>query len=105
MLSPDRLLRMIIEVLFMVLGGLVVWLGVTRHIFFDRRSLGWLAVSVILVIWGARDAYVVRETAQQSVRMCDVGELVFFEEATHWVQHDEPERVNRLLLDFLRIVH
>jgi pimeloyl-ACP methyl ester carboxylesterase len=40
--------------------------------------------------------------AQQSVEMCDAGELVFFEEATHWVQHDEPERVVRLLLDFLR---
>jgi hypothetical protein len=54
MLSPDRLLRVTIEVLFVLLGGLVVWLGVTRRIFFDRWSLGWLAISVILVLWGAR---------------------------------------------------
>jgi pimeloyl-ACP methyl ester carboxylesterase len=54
-----------------------------------------------LVLWGAREVYAVRETAEQSIRMCAGGELVFFEQATHWVQHDEPERVNRMLLDFL----
>ncbi len=24
-----------------------------------------------------------------------------FEGATHWIQHDEPERVNEMLIDFL----
>jgi hypothetical protein len=36
------------------LGALVIWMGITGHIRFDRRSLGWLAVSVIIVFWGAR---------------------------------------------------
>jgi hypothetical protein len=57
MLSSDRLLRITIELLFVFLGALVVWLGVTKHIFFDRRSLGWAAVSVILLLWGARGLY------------------------------------------------
>jgi len=57
MLSTDRLLRVIVELLFFFLGGLVVWLGATHHIFFDRHSLGWLAVSVILVLWGARGLF------------------------------------------------
>ena len=57
MLSTDRLLRVTVEVMFLLLGALVVWLGVTSHIFFDRRSLGWAAVSVILILWGARGLY------------------------------------------------
>jgi hypothetical protein len=57
LLSTDRFLRVIVELLFVLLGGLVVWLGATGHIFFDRRSLGWLGVSVILVLWGARGLY------------------------------------------------
>ncbi|MGA2419339.1 MAG: hypothetical protein ABSG69_04600 [Candidatus Acidiferrum sp.] len=57
MLSTDRLLRVIVELLFFFLGGLVVWLGATNHIRFDRHSLGWLAVSVILVLWGARGLF------------------------------------------------
>jgi pimeloyl-ACP methyl ester carboxylesterase len=34
--------------------------------------------------------------------LCSDGRLVFFEEASHWVQHDKADEVNALLLDFLR---
>jgi len=54
-----------------------------------------------LLIWGARDVALSRQMAQPSIDMCDDGCLVLIEEATHWVQHDEPERVNQLLGDFL----
>lgn len=54
-----------------------------------------------LMIWGAKDIALSREMAQQSIDLCEQGELVFFENATHWVQHDEAERVTQLLLDFL----
>lgn len=55
----------------------------------------------VLVIWGARDRYLGKELAKASLAYCDRGELAGVD-ATHWVQHDEPERVNRLLIDFLR---
>lgn len=54
-----------------------------------------------LLIWGAQDVALGREMAQPSIDLCDDGRLVFIEEATHWVQHDEPARVNQLLLEFL----
>jgi pimeloyl-ACP methyl ester carboxylesterase len=54
-----------------------------------------------LMIWGARDIALDRSMAQPSIELCNQGRLVFFEQATHWVQHDEPEQVTRLLLDFL----
>ena len=57
MLSPERLLRLFIEVLFLLLGGLVVWLGLTGHIFFDRRGKLWLILSVVLIFWGLRALY------------------------------------------------
>lgn len=53
-----------------------------------------------LLIWGARDRNLLREMAQPSIDLCENGRLEFIEEASHWVQHEEPERVNRLLLDF-----
>jgi pimeloyl-ACP methyl ester carboxylesterase len=40
--------------------------------------------------------------ARASVRLCDQGELVLLENATHWIQHDEPERLNAMLLDYLK---
>lgn len=57
MLNPEQLLRLFIEVVFLLLGGLVVWLGITNHIFFDRRAASWLVVSIVLILWGIRTAY------------------------------------------------
>lgn len=55
-----------------------------------------------LLIWGVRDNFLGRELAPRSLEFCDKGRLVFVEEATHWVQHEEPCMVNRLLLRFLK---
>lgn len=54
-----------------------------------------------LLLWGTKDRFLGRELAQASIDLCDDGRLEFFEEATHWIQHEEPERVNRRLLEFL----
>jgi pimeloyl-ACP methyl ester carboxylesterase len=39
--------------------------------------------------------------AEASLAWCDRGEVVHLSRASHWVQHEEPEEVNRLLLGFL----
>jgi hypothetical protein len=57
MLTPEKLLRLTIEIIFMLLGGLIVWLGMTGHIFFDRRTIPWLVLSVALILWGLRAIY------------------------------------------------
>jgi len=55
-----------------------------------------------LVIWGVEDAYAERGLADSSLELCERGRLVALERASHWTQHDEPERVGVLLLEFLR---
>jgi hypothetical protein len=57
MFTPERLLRLLIEIIFVLLGLLVVWLGLTGHIFFDRHKLPWLILSVALILWGVRGIY------------------------------------------------
>ncbi len=54
MLTPDRLFRLINEMIFLLLGGLLAWIGVSGRIFFDRRALSWAAVSAALILWGLR---------------------------------------------------
>lgn len=53
-----------------------------------------------LVIWGAHDVALIKEMAQPSADMAINGRLEMFNDATHWVQHDEPEKVSQLILDF-----
>jgi len=52
MLSPARISQLMVEVIFLMLGVLVVWLGVTGHINFDRRSIYWLALAIGVTGWG-----------------------------------------------------
>ena len=54
-----------------------------------------------LMIWGMNDVALSHRMARPSIDYCDDGKLVLFEEATHWVQHDEAESVNQLLIEFL----
>ena len=54
-----------------------------------------------LVIWGQRDRYLGPELAEPDHH--DVPNLDRVErlpDASHWVHHDQPERVNQLLIDF-----
>jgi pimeloyl-ACP methyl ester carboxylesterase len=54
-----------------------------------------------LMLWGERDIALGKELAQPSLDLCDQGRIVFYPNATHWVQHDETQAVNRELLAFL----
>lgn len=54
-----------------------------------------------LLLWGVHDVALERGLAQRSIDLCDDGRLVFFEEATHWVHHEEPERVHAAIAGFL----
>jgi hypothetical protein len=54
MLTPGRMFRLINELIFLLLGGLLAWIGVSGRVFFDRRSLAWVIVSLALILWGLR---------------------------------------------------
>lgn len=54
------------------------------------------------VVWGARDAFIGPGFAASSVALCERGELQLVAEATHWIQHEEPERVNAWIVQWVR---
>lgn len=54
----------------------------------------------VLILWGKNDVALSYEMAEESLRYCENGSLVAFDDATHWVQHDEAEAVSQKLLTF-----
>jgi pimeloyl-ACP methyl ester carboxylesterase len=54
-----------------------------------------------LILWGMRDAALSHRMARLSLDYCEDGKLILFEDASHWVQHDEAELVTQYLLEFL----
>jgi epoxide hydrolase 4 len=65
-----------------------------------RRDLRRIDAPV-LVIWGERDRYLGKELATPEPGGVPRARVERLPGASHWVQADEPERVNRLLVDFL----
>jgi epoxide hydrolase 4 len=88
--------------------GMLNWYRAAARTVFRKKPDGYQRGSrsrvtvPTLILWGERDVALIPELAQWSLEGCDNGRLVRFPDATHWIQHDEPERVNNLLLDFLK---
>lgn len=53
-----------------------------------------------LILWGAKDKFIRRQAAEMSLKLCDQGRLVMYENNTHWLPHEEPAEVSRQILTF-----
>jgi pimeloyl-ACP methyl ester carboxylesterase len=72
-------------------------LGRLKH-WQDRRKV----IVPTLVIWGARDKFFVPALGQATARQsCEKGRFEIIPKTTHWVQNEAPERVSKLLVQFL----
>ena len=54
------------------------------------------------IIWGDRDTALDASFAEDCLVLCDDGRVHHIPGATHWVHHERPDEVNRLMLSFLR---
>lgn len=89
-------------------GALTGMLNWYRNIFrgglrsiFQKKAARRVSVPA-LILWGKNDVALSHEMVQPSLELCDHASAVFFEHATHWVQHDEADAVNKNLIEFLR---
>ena len=54
-----------------------------------------------LILWGVADQALGPGLARSSFARCQNATIEWFDDATHWLAREHPERVNSLLLDFL----
>ena len=54
-----------------------------------------------LLLWGVADRALVPGLARGSLDYCETGRLERFPTATHWVHHEQPDRVADLLVEHL----
>ena len=82
-------------------GALTAMIHWYRAAFRHRPRIADRTVHVpTRILWGERDAFLLPEMAQASLRYCDNAELFTFADASHWLQHEQPARVSELLIDF-----
>ncbi len=54
------------------------------------------------LIWGMEDRFLSRKLAKETEKHCPNGHLIFVDEASHWINHEKPDIVNQLILDYLK---
>ena len=82
--------------------------AITAMINWYRATLNHLQVPTLdariklptLIVWGRNDPHLSFEMAALSAERCDDCQLIIFDDATHWVQHDKADQVSDLLVDF-----
>ena len=60
-----------------------------------------LVSSPTLILWGEEDQFLEAVMARRSLDYCREGQLHYYPEASHWVQHEEAGAVNQRMLAFL----
>ena len=55
----------------------------------------------VRIIWGLGDQFLSPMLAKESMSFCEEVNLAFVGEATHWIQHEQPDIVNRLIDQFI----
>jgi pimeloyl-ACP methyl ester carboxylesterase len=83
------------------LTATINWYRAIRRHRFAPIPAGSIATPV-QIVWGKNDRYALPALAEASKALCADARLTYLPEATHWVAHDEPDRVNAILLDFLK---
>lgn len=67
----------------------------------DHADIGPTVIVPTLIIWGRKDQFLGAGLAERSLDFCEKGQGILLGEATHWVHHEESERVNNLILNFI----
>jgi epoxide hydrolase 4 len=84
------------------LTGMINWYRALLGETLDFAAAGSRVSVPTRILWGMKDQFALSAMARASAKYCDLGELIEFPEATHWIHHEEPERVNELLIEFFR---
>jgi pimeloyl-ACP methyl ester carboxylesterase len=85
------------------LKGPIDWYrAALRRLPTSTRKLYRPIAAPTLVIWGEQDRFLGAELADPDPALVPDVRVVRLPDASHWVQHDEPDEVNRLLASFLR---
>lgn len=56
----------------------------------------------ILIIWGVKDMALEHPLAKLSLKKCENGKLVYYPDATHWVQHEKSKEMKKLITNFIK---
>jgi pimeloyl-ACP methyl ester carboxylesterase len=56
----------------------------------------------MILMWGEDDVAMLPQLADESMPYCKQGKLIKMPGVSHWIQHEQADRVNALIEEFFR---
>jgi pimeloyl-ACP methyl ester carboxylesterase len=53
------------------------------------------------ILWGLKDLFLLPQMADESAALCTDVKLEMLKEATHWLHHEQPQKVAVLIDEFI----
>ncbi|CAL4084873.1 unnamed protein product [Meganyctiphanes norvegica] len=82
-------------------GALTPPINYYRSIDFNRNDKISRTTVPTLIIWGTDDMALGKPMAAYALKWCESAQLKYIEGASHWVQQEEPDKVNSLVWEYL----
>jgi hypothetical protein len=67
--STSQMFRLLTEIIFVMAGGLLLWVALTSQYLFDARKPSWMVLAAILLFWGLRGWRNARPVAVRGTRL------------------------------------
>jgi pimeloyl-ACP methyl ester carboxylesterase len=83
-------------------GGLAYYRAAGRRLLRGTTRPVRPIAAPTLIIWGQQDRFLLEHLAHPDPRLVPNARVELLAHASHWVQQQEPTRVNQLLIEFLR---
>lgn len=80
------------------LAGMLNWYRAAR---LKREAARGRVRVPTLILWGRKDPALSPNLAAECLDLCEQGRIEWLPDATHWLHHEEPARVNAALTAFL----
>jgi hypothetical protein len=64
-----RLFRVVNEMIFVVIGALLLWVALAGRYFFDPRQPSWLILAAVLIAWGVYTWFHARKVKAPRTRL------------------------------------
>jgi pimeloyl-ACP methyl ester carboxylesterase len=80
------------------LGAMLNWYRAVRG---ARRTPPQRIGAPVRIVWGDRDTVLDKGLAERAAALCDHAEVIHLPECTHWLAHENPQRVGELIADWL----
>jgi pimeloyl-ACP methyl ester carboxylesterase len=55
----------------------------------------------VRIVWGDEDSALDKGLAERAATLCDRAEVIHLPDCTHWLAHEDPQRVSRLIVEWL----